>query len=260
MDTMKCGKIDIKLPFIAREMCEDAIILADDLRGSVSDSEFQEFRSNFMLGYMKLTQEVISKGVPSLDFDPLQISTYSVDKIENETLLDPLFSQYGESIEFMTSLKDSASEEHDLPSATLILHYIECIQQLESRVFGKKPFDYVALMAEISPYISTLHKLIVAHNSMPTQAHALANSIKRKRGAKKGGEAKAKRVEELKALVLLEAKTRHSNSNAASAAQAIYEKLNEQGSWLNDANGTPILKDPTTRFTAWIRENRKKLH
>ena len=258
MDTMKLGNLDIKLPLAARTLCEDAIILADELRGTLSDQDFQDFRREFIINYMRMSQEVAAKGELEQKFDPYQLSTITEDLLEGDTAIEPLYSKYSESSDFLDTLKNATKEEDERQFAALLLFYIEVIQNTETTMLGSNEFDYAALMSAIAPYISALHKLILVQNSMPAQAEVLATNIKRKRGARKGGAAKAKRLDDLRELVLLEANTLHQESPATSAADAIYEKLKERGDWLDDTKGNPILKDPNTRFTAWIRADRKK--
>ncbi len=95
---------------------------------------------------------------------------------------------------------------------------------------------------------------------MEQQAEIYADNLKKKRGARKGGAAKARRMIELREVVVSEAREFHIDTKATKAAQAIFEKLSGQGNWLKDDKGKSLLKDPVARFTAWIRDDRSHDH
>ncbi|MDP1933087.1 MAG: hypothetical protein Q8L60_16665 [Gammaproteobacteria bacterium] len=261
MNSTKLGEINIALPHVARTLCEDAIILADELRGDVPDKEFWEFCKRFSAGFGQIFQEIKTKGIPSYGFDPFQLSTFPIDLVDNESKLQEIFSKYEKSTPFIKSLIDETHGGQDLQSAAMLILYVEILYTLEAQTIKAKKIDYKALMQRLSPHISNLHKILVVLSAMPSQAEVFATNYKRKQGARKGGAAKAARNLELKELVLAEATARHQDSDATKAAQAIYKKLADQGDWLLDDSGKAILKDPVVRFTAWIREARsKKLH
>lgn len=256
MDTMKLDSLDIALPYVAREVCVEAVKLADKLRGNVPGNEIQKYRETFIQEYVALAADILKHGVPAIDFDPFNLSTIPESLFDDEASFLQKFEKYSNSQNFLKSAKDASLRENDLQSVAMLLMNIETLQQLEWQAMEKGFKDYKATMAALSPHIHSLHTLILAHKSLPHQAEIYAENLKRKRGARKGGAAKASRMNELQEVVLQEAREFHASSSATKAAQSIFKKLSDQGKWLQDDKGNNLLKDPTLRFTAWIRADR----
>ena len=256
MDTIKLDDLDIVLPYVARELCIEAVELADELRGDVPGHKLQEYCATFLKDYMELLKDISIHGMPDVGFDPFNLSTIPESLIDDGSSILQLFEKFSNSKNFMDTAISATFGEHDLQSVAMLLFHIEMLQKLEVQALIDGMKDYKATMAVASPQIQSLHQLIVAHKSLPHQAEIYANNLKRKRGARKGGAAKASRMKELQEVVLSEAREFHSSTSAAKAAQSIFKKLSDQGVWLQGENGKDLLKDPSTRFTAWIRADR----
>lgn len=260
MDTIKLDSLDFALPYIARDLCIEAIELADKLRGNVSAAEIQKFREKFTQDYLALVADFIKHGIPEIGFDPLNLSTLPEALIDDEASFLERFEKYSNSQNFFHSAKEAVFGEADLQSVSMLLLHVEMLQQLERQALNNGMKNYPEAMAALSTHIQSLHTLILVHKSLPPQAEIYADNLKRKRGARKGGAAKAGRMKELQEVVVSEAREVHSATTATKAAQAIFEKLSSQGNWLRDDKGKPLLKDPVTRFTAWIRADRSQDH
>lgn len=256
MDTMKLGNLDIPLPYVARDLCREAVTLADELRGNVSDKALQEYFKKFLAEYMNVLSDIVTHGLPDIGFDPFNLSTIPESLLEDDPTLSRTFAKFSKSQDFIKSASEAQDGDQDLQSAAMLLLYVDQLRELEAQAIkGGKP-DYKGTMAVTSQQILSLHRLIVAQKSLPPQAELYAHRLKRVRGARKGGAAKANRLKDLRDLVLQEARQNFAGIPATKAAKAIYQKLSAQGNWLQDENGKMLLADPETRFTAWIREDK----
>ncbi len=260
MDTIKLDSLDIALPYIARELCAEAVKLADELRGNLTGNEIQKFREEFIHGYLALLRDLLEHGMPAVGFDPFNLSTMPESMIDDEASFLQKFEKLKNSQNFINATREAAFGEADPQSVCLLLHHIEMLRQLEQKAMKSGFKNYKETIAALSSHIQSLHKLIVAHKSLPHQAKIYADNVQRKRGARKGGAAKASRMKELQEVVISEAREFHGATTATKAAQAIFEKLLGQGNWLKDDKGKSLLKDPVARFTAWIRDDRSHDH
>lgn len=258
MEKMKLGNLDIPLPHIARDLCIEAVTLADQLRGDVSDKKLKKYFKKFFAEYMKFLTDILAHGIPDLGFDPFDLSTIPESMLDDDQALSKIFARYNNSQEFVQSTGADLDDGHDLQSASILLLYVELLRELEELALKGGNLDYKQIMATTSQQILSLHRLILVLKSQPSQAKLYANNLQRVRGARKGGAAKANRLKELRELVLQEARQNFGTSPATKAAAAIFQKLSGQGTWLQDEKGKMLLSDPETRFTAWIRSERKQ--
>lgn len=256
MDSTTFGSHEIKLPYIARTICEDAIILAEDLMGDATAEELDAVYISVIGQMMAVAKALSKKGLPNLDFDLFKLSTYSIEKIENGTALDPLRAISGETSNFIERLLTAPDAESNAHCAVVILGLIYLLQTIEENYLSSDNLDYIPAMASVDYLLGQLNQVCIFINRAPVEAENIGTKEKRKRRAKLGGIAKANRMNELKETVLLEASSHHATLPATQAATEIYKKLSTQGNWFTDNKGAAILTDPVARFTQWIRVDR----
>ncbi len=256
MDTMKLGNLDIHLPYVARDLCREAVTLADSLRGNVSDEELQKYLDNFVETFLSLLPDIAANGIPNFGFDHFNLESIPESMLDEDPDLSKLFAKFPGANGLRESMLAAEKDGQDLHSAAMLLIYVDLLREIEDQAIKASKSDYKTVTAATSQYVLFLNQIMLTVKSQPSQAKVYVTKLQRVRGARKGGAAKANRLKDLRDLVLQEARQNFAGIPATKAAKAIYQKLSAQGNWLQDENGKMLLADPETRFTAWIREDK----
>lgn len=249
------GKTEVALPLIARALCEKALYIAHDFKQESGADNIEDIGKQFIETAFGDVDNLPMEALSNLPFDVFNIFSYDPAELGAERFLEQLGIDKDNAIPLVETMLDGGYEKNLVQSAAILEALIQMIYEIEQDYVSRN-MSYDEFMQTVDPLILSLHGICMAFTTMPEATRDLAADVKRRRGARQGGQAKAKRQDELKDAVLTEARALHADKPATKAATAIHSKLRETGNWLVDDDGKPILNDPVSRFTAWIRQDR----
>jgi len=246
----------IPLPSVARALCREALRLAVPRLNRIDPGELDE---RFAVAMVSISAafESVSDDSEESSFDVSNHYSYPHDASGVLAQLQSMgISADPESPEFEVA-QNAPDEYFDLSLATLVIAFVSHIKEAEDNYLHDPNVDgYRLLMKEIDPCLIGLRMAIQSFATLEPALQLRKVKVSRKAGGKSGGLTAGLRFEELKAVVLDEARGRHSKESASAAALSIYQQFKDKPAYLEDEQGAPLLKDPVNRFTLWIRKDR----
>lgn len=159
------------------------------------------------------------------------------------------------SSQFVTTATEATTAEgHPKTMAYLLVIFIAAAKETEVHCLQtNKP--YAEIMEALDDWVSVIAQMVSLIDAMPTGFAYMEKVINRKAGGSKGGQTKAKRWSELKAVVKEEYLARYANLSNAKAAREIDKVLPE--TYKCDDSGKPLSEDLTKTIERWIPKIKK---
>ena len=258
MDTYQLRSRSIELPKYGRSICIKALDVTKALLGNATEEEIDRIAEPFLDIVIEAFEDddlVLTKELP---FDAYNVFELPSDEIDDSSIMEHYSKDNPSTKKYIDALKLQNFEPNKIQLAALIVFYVDFAKGIEEDCESNPLSKYDSITASVDPFILAIHDLHRAAVSIDTGAVFHKTKIAQLKGARKGGEAKAKRTEALKDVVLKEANNKHQGKTATKAAKAIHEKLAKTMVWLVDDEEKPLLKDPEQKFIEWIRAEKKK--
>ena len=240
----------LALPLIARPLAQEAVALALAVFGDRDTAAIQAEVAYFL---------------SALHHDKQWDDATTHDLETPQAVLDR-WSSIDDAMAFMDTL--GLSDDHPVMQrlmktpedgllllASVVLLLVYALHSIEADLMAEPDSRYDALTPKLNPYIELLHRAIVAMRTVEPVLDDWLFRLTRQQVASKGGRVRNTRFGDLHAHVVEKAQALYEDRPASQAARLISEGLD--ATWLNDAEGKPLLIDPLGRFTTWIREDRK---
>lgn len=249
------------LPHTARSLCREAIEIANELVSRISEAELKTGMDDFLSMAPALTELLEGSQTDISGFDLFNI----FNRLATEDSADGLLNEIGVKAEDSDLLK-SLNKKID-PKITaavmgqLLLTMIDGLKAKEDSLLDiSSTPDLVEAMSYLDNEILQIAQILSSVKAFDPGMEFVSGKVARKQGAQKGGQIRKEKYEEIREMVIEEARERHLDKKGAQAARAIAEKFSNTDNLLKDEKGKPLSVDPVLLFTKWINEDRKETH
>jgi hypothetical protein len=247
----------VEPPLMAKQLCSEAIALANSLLVSCDPNEFRGTARDYISAVYShsnlVSDEKLEKHIGILQ-NPFEFPA-EID-YANQALAD-LAINAQESGDIPGDIVFGSDELQNQFVAVFVLFIVFSMKTIEEDFLQRdRDIDYPEVASALDPSIHILSQVIQTLKTLDPAREFLKNKLARAHGGKKGAQSRNKESEELKATVLAEFRENHAEKSAAQAARDIFEKL-KGTSWLMNSKNKPISKDPTDLFKKWIRKEKK---
>jgi hypothetical protein len=252
------NKIDSVIPSIGKTVCLEALELSSNLiYDNLEKEEYLEHAVTALENVMKAitSSEDSTKLQDQFDFDIRNMFTYP---LHDGSFVDSLTKTVPNILDLYKIEGLSAEKTAAISQAMLIQGYVLIATRLEQKFLNDENYHYSEFASAIDPVIYQLHSLCHVLRSKSVLIERIESKIAKKLGGEKGANTRAARFESLKEVVIEEFIAMKKPVTSTEAARNIYKKLGPESTWLKDDESRQLLKDPTIRFTQWIRDFRKQ--